>query len=287
MDPGRAGGRADLTPPPGDATDAGDAPSTAPVGAALVASADNASAPELSIVLPVYNEGDHVVPVLRALVTNVHTSHEILVVYDFDEDTTVPVVQALCSELPQVRPHKNELGRGVLNAMKAGMAAARAPYILISMADGSDDPADVDRLVELARQGADLVAASRYMRGGRQVGGPRLKRLMSRTAGLTLHWFAGVPVHDPTNNFKLYSRRFLDAVTIESRAGFELAIELSVKAALGGRRMAEVPTTWRDRTAGESRFRLRAWLPHYLRWYVYAFRGRLGRRGGRGGRARQ
>ena len=55
---------------------------------------------------------------------------------------------------------------------------------------------------------------------------------MSRTAGLTLHWFAGVPTHDPTNNFKLYSRRFLDATTIESEAGFELALELTVKATL-------------------------------------------------------
>ncbi len=74
------------------------------------------------------------------------------------------------------------------------------------------------------------------MRGGRQVGGPPLKRLLSRTAGLTLHWFAGVPTHDPTNNFKLYSRRFLDSVTIESTAGFELALELTVKATLDGRR---------------------------------------------------
>ena len=56
--------------------------------------------------------------------------------------------------------------------------------------------------------------------------------------------------HDPTNNFKLYSRRLLDATPIESQAGFELALELTVKATLAGRRVAEVPTTWRDRTAG-------------------------------------
>ena len=81
----------------------------------------------------------------------------------------------------------------------------------------------------------------------------------------------------PTNNFKLYSRRFLDATPIESEAGFELALELTVKATLQGRRLAEVPTTWRDRTGGESRFRLRKWLPHYLRWYRAAFAGRLRR----------
>ena len=168
--------------------------------------------------------------------------------------------------------------------MKAGIAATDAPYVLISMADGSDEPHVVDPMVALARGGADVVAASRYMRGGRQVGGPLLKRTLSRAAGLSLHWFGGVATHDPTNNFKLYSRRFLDSVTIESTAGFELALELTVKATLAGRSVAEVPTTWRDRTAGQSNFKLRKWLPHYLHWYWTAFRGRFagGRRDGHG-----
>jgi glycosyltransferase involved in cell wall biosynthesis len=229
------------------------------------------------VIVPVFKEGDAVDPVLRALDAGVKTPHEILVVYDFDEDPTVPVIERLRTELPAIRGLRNDLGRGVLNAMKAGIAASHGSYVLISMADGSDEPSVVDPMVALARDGADVVAASRYMRGGRQLGGPRLKRLMSRTAGLTLHWFGGVPTHDPTNNFKLYSRRLLDATAIESEAGFELALELTVKATLAGRRVAEVPTTWRDRTAGQSNFKLRKWLPHYLRWYWVAMRGRLRR----------
>ena len=232
-------------------------------------------APVLSVVMPVFKEGDAVEPVLRALTAAIAEPHEILVVYDFDEDPTVPVIDRLAAELPTVRGLRNDLGRGVLNAMKAGLAASSGAYVLISMADGSDEPHVVDSMVELARDGADVVSASRYMRGGRQIGGPPLKRLMSRTAGLTLHWFAGVPTHDPTNNFKLYSRRFLESVTIESTAGFELALELTVKATIARRRVAEVPTTWRDRTAGESNFKLRKWLPHYLHWYWVAFRARL------------
>jgi glycosyltransferase involved in cell wall biosynthesis len=230
--------------------------------------------PELSIVLPVYNEGEAVEPVLRALSGAVNTPHELVVVYDFDGDTTVPVIARLATEIPGLRGLRNDLGRGVLNAMKAGIAGTAAPFVLISMADGSDDPGVVDPMVALARAGADVVSASRYVRGGRQVGGPALKRLLSRTAGLTLHWFAGVPTHDPTNNFKLYSRRFLDSVTIESTAGFELALELTVKATRDGRRVTELPTTWRDRTAGKSNFKLRKWLPHYLHWYWVAFRAR-------------
>jgi glycosyltransferase involved in cell wall biosynthesis len=230
--------------------------------------------PVVAIVLPVYNEGEAVEPVLRGLAEHVRTPHELVVVYDFDQDTTVPVVSRLASEIPQLRGLRNDLGRGVLNAMKAGIAGTAAPYVLISMADGSDEPHVVDGMVELARGGADVVAASRYMKGGRQLGGPRLKRLLSRLAGLTLHWFAGVPTHDATSNFKLYSRRFLDSITIESTAGFELALELTVKATIEKRKVSEVPTTWRDRTAGQSNFKLRKWLPHYLHWYWQAFTAR-------------
>ena len=207
-------------------------------------------APELSIVVPVFKEGEAVAPVLRALDNAVSTPHEILVVYDFDEDPTVPVIARLHADIPAIRGLRNDLGRGVLNAMKAGIAASSGRYVLISMADGSDEPGIVDLMVAMAKGGADVVSASRYMRGGHQIGGPLLKRLMSRTAGLTLHWFGGVATHDPTNNFKLYSRRLLDETPIESEAGFELALELTVKATLAGRRVAEVPTTWRDRTAG-------------------------------------
>jgi dolichol-phosphate mannosyltransferase len=232
--------------------------------------------PALSIVIPVYNEGENVAPTLRGVVERTHARPlEVLVVHDFDEDTTVPVVQRLQAEMPELRLHRNTLGRGVLNAMKSGLRAARAPFVLVSMGDGSDNPDDIDPMYELARAGADVVAGSRYMRGGRQVGGPLLKRTMSRAAGLSLHWLGGVPVHDATSNFRLYSKRLLNQVTIESTGGFELGIELTVKAYLLGMRVAEVPTTWRDRTAGQSRFQLWQWLPRYVKWYRRGLAGRF------------
>ena len=234
----------------------------------------------MSVVIPVYNEGENAVPTLRGVIEKARVRPlEVLVVYDFDEDTTVPVVKRLQPDLPELRLQKNTLGRGVLNAMKSGLRAARAPYVLVTMGDGSDDPGDIDAMYELARGGADVVAGSRYMRGGRQLGGPLLKRTMSRVAGLSLHWLGGVPVHDATSNYRLYSKRLLNQVTIESTGGFELGIELTVKAHLLGMRVAEVPTTWRDRTAGQSRFRLWQWLPRYLRWYWRGIGGNFGGRG--------
>ena len=218
--------------------------------------------------MPVYNEGENVVPTLRGLIERTHTRPiEVMVVHDFDEDTTVPVVKRLQSELPEVRLHRNSLGRGVLNALKSGLAGARAPYVLVTMGDGSDDPGEIDAMYALANGGADVVAGSRYMRGGQQLGGPLLKRSMSRVAGLSLHFLGGLPIHDATSNYRLYSKRLLQQVTIESTGGFELGLELTVKAYALGMQVAEVPTAWRDRTAGQSRFRLWNWLPRYLRWY--------------------
>ena len=232
--------------------------------------------PALSIVVPVYNEGENVVPTLRGIVEQSRIRPlEVLVVHDFDEDTTVPVVKRLQSELPELHLHRNDLGRGVVNALKSGLAAARAPYVLVTMGDGSDDSRDIDAMYALAQGGADVVAGSRYMRGGHQVGGPLLKRTMSRVAGLSLHWLGGLPIHDATSNYRLYSKRLLQKVTIESTGGFELGLELTVKAYVLGMRIAEVPTTWSDRTAGESRFKLWKWLPRYLHWYWRGMAGRF------------
>jgi dolichol-phosphate mannosyltransferase len=92
--------------------------------------------PDLSIVMPVFKEGEAVEPVLRAMTAAVSAPHEILVVYDFDEDPTVPVIERLSAELPTVRGLRNDIGRGVLNAMRAGIAASNGRYVLISMSDG-------------------------------------------------------------------------------------------------------------------------------------------------------
>jgi dolichol-phosphate mannosyltransferase len=224
----------------------------------------------ISLVVPVYNEADNIQPFLRDVEREVREPREILLVYDFPEDTTLPAVAAMQPPCPGVRFVYNTLGRGVLNALRAGFKASRGDVVVVLMADRSDEPRDVAAMAALVRGGADVVAGSRYVRGGRQEGGPLLKRTLSRLAGVSLHYLAGLPIHDATNNFRAYSRRVVEEIPIESQAGFALALELTLKAHWRGWRLAEVPTTWRDRTAGQSRFRLWAWLPHYLRWYVRA-----------------
>jgi glycosyltransferase involved in cell wall biosynthesis len=226
----------------------------------------------ISLVVPVYNEAANIQAFLRDLTSHVPEAHEILIVYDFPEDNTLPAIASMQRPCPDVRLVHNTLGRGVLNALKAGFQASRGDVIVVMMADRSDEPRDVAAMAQLIRAGADVVAGSRYAPRGRQEGGPLLKRTLSRLAGVSLHYLAGLPIRDATNNFRAYSRRVVEEIPIEGEAGFALALELTLKAHWRGWRLAEVPTVWRDRTAGQSRFRLLAWLPHYLRWYLQALR---------------
>jgi dolichol-phosphate mannosyltransferase len=224
----------------------------------------------VDFVMPVYNEGANIGRALEEVYAHVPVTKRIIIVYDVDDDDTVPVVLELAPRYPGVVLLKNEIGRGVLNAVRAGIAATTAEVVVITMADLSDDVAIVPKMVELIRDGGyDIVCASRYMRGGRQIGGPRLKGLLSRSAGLSLYWLAGLPTHDATNAFRAYRRSVLEETAIESQGGFEYSLEITAKAYAAGRRITEIPSTWRDRSAGKSRFKLRAWLPHYLRWYFY------------------
>jgi dolichol-phosphate mannosyltransferase len=227
----------------------------------------------LTIIVPVYNEAENFPRLWSELKSSVHAPFEVIVVYDFDEDTTVPVVRDLIARGERrLRLEKNTLRRGAAGAIRAGFQLVSEGPVIVVMADLSDDLAVVDRMVELYGQGFDLVAASRYMPGGKILGGPALKKNLSRLAGLSLHWLRGLPTRDATNAFKLYDAAMLTSLRIESRGGFEINLEITVKAFLAGYRITEIPATWRDRTRGKSRFRLWAWLPKYLKWYLLAFR---------------
>lgn len=226
----------------------------------------------LHIIVPVFNEGKNFPKTYQAIREHIGPKHRIIVVYDFDEDMTVPVVKKLAEQDASLILLKNTLGRGPANALRAGFNSVQSGAVLVVMADLSDDLSDVRAMMELYRAGSAIVCGSRYMRGGRQIGGPFMKRTLSRLAGLSLYYLRGVPTHDITNNFKLYDSRLLKDIVIESKMGFSIAMEITVKAFLMNRKITEVPTTWRDRTEGEARFKLFKWLPQYLHWYFFAFR---------------
>jgi dolichol-phosphate mannosyltransferase len=231
--------------------------------------------PRVSVIVPAYNEGEQIVPVLDRLFEAMALPCEVLVVVDSPQDSTVPVTEEYALKEPRIRCLVNTYGRGPANAVRFGIDAAAAPVTVVTMADGCDDATQVDDLVRLVERGVAVAAASRYMAGGQQVGGPILKGMMSGLAGRSLRLLAHVGTRDATNSFKAYSRDFVREVGIDSRCGFEIGIELTAKAKRLGKPVAEIPTIWLDRQAGVSNFKIAQWVPGYLRWYRFAFGPRL------------
>jgi dolichol-phosphate mannosyltransferase len=234
-----------------------------------------AAGPRVSIVIPAYAEGENIRPVLDRVFDSVRLPAEVLVVVDAEDDPTVPIVGAYARLQPRLRCLVNAFGPGPANAIRFGIGAAAAPVAVVTMADGCDDALQIDDLARLVERGVAVAAASRYMAGGRQVGGPLLKGLLSRAAGHSLSMLAHVGTRDATNSFKAYSTEFVRQVGIDSRHGFEVGIELTAKARRMRLPVAEIPTIWLDRQAGDSNFKVASWIPEYLRWYRFAFGPRL------------
>jgi len=229
----------------------------------------------VSVVIPSYNEGESVIPILDRILESISLPCEILVVCDSPGDTTMPVIEDYEEKDSRVVPLLNAYGPGPANAIRFGIAQARSPVVVVTMADGCDDPRQIDDLARLVERGVVVAAASRYMPGGKQVGGPAFKSLLSRWAGRSLYWLARVGTKDATNSFKAYSVDFVSRVGIDSRSGFEIGLELVAKARRMRLPVAEIPTIWLERPFNVSNFKLAAWIPRYLRWYFFAFGPRL------------
>jgi len=226
--------------------------------------------PQLDIVIPVYNEGDNIVPVLQSFEHHVKTPFRVLICYDFDEDSTLVALKKFSSTRFEVTLTKNR-GRGVHGAIMTGFDYSKASSVIVFPADDTFNAPILDKMVDKFKQGNDIVAASRFMKGGSMQGCPLLKAVLVRTASFTLNRLAFIPIKDASNGFRLFSRRVLDNIVIESTAGFTYSIELLVKCHRLGWNIAEVPAHWFEREHGQSRFSIFKWLPHYLRWYRYGF----------------
>jgi glycosyltransferase involved in cell wall biosynthesis len=228
--------------------------------------------PRLDIVIPVYNEGDIILGMLGELRRQVATPSRFLICYDQPDDNTLAAIKAnpdrvegMTIEFVQNRT------RGAHGAVIAGFAASTAPLVLVFPADDDFNAGIVDAMVAKAEQGADVVCASRFIPGGCMVGCRWLKAALVRTAAFTLYYVAGLPTRDATNGFRLFSRRVIERIEIESDAGFCYSLELLVKCHRLGWPVSDVPAKWFERTQGASRFQVLNWVPAYLRWFLYAF----------------
>jgi dolichol-phosphate mannosyltransferase len=224
----------------------------------------------IDIIIPVYNERENILQVLSAIQNNVRSPIRILICYDSEDDNTLVALKDFHTDRFEILAIRNQ-GVGALGAILTGFKRSDTRACITYFADDDYNAGILDAMIEKFNQGCDLVCPSRYIPGGKIEGNPWLKAILGRLVAFTLRHFARLPVHDPTNAFRLFSRRLLDAVTIESTAGFTYSLELLVKCHRLGWRIEELPALWFERKHGTSRFRVFAWAPQYLRWYFYAY----------------
>ena len=224
----------------------------------------------LDIVIPVFNEGSNIVGVLDSLGRFVKTPFRVFICYDDEKDNTLPVVREYKNSIFDIVLLKNR-SVGVHGAVLSGFQASNAPAVLVFPADDTYNAGIIDQMVGNLRKGCDIVCASRFMKGGRMEGCRWLKSLLVRVSAFTLYNLAHLPTRHASNGLRLFSRRLLNSVVIESRVGFVYSIELLVKCHRLGWKISEVPALWFERKEGVSRFRILKWLLAYLRWYFYAY----------------
>lgn len=227
------------------------------------------SVKKIAILLPVRNEDLNLQIMIRILDSFLEVSHEIIVIVDDEEDTSVALVRDMQSQFPHLQLAINTLGRGIPNAIKTGCLAANSEYILIFAADELGPILAINNMLQLAEQGCEFVSCTRYAYGGRRFGGSRIGKLLSGIANRTFNWISGCAFTDATTGIKLFRKDVFEKLNLESNpVGWAVAFEMSIKAQLLGLKLGEVPITSIDRLyGGESTFQLGSWTQEYLRWY--------------------
>ena len=230
-----------------------------------------AEPPVLTILLPVRNEEMNLRVLLRIFPTAVGCPHEVLVIHDTIDDRSVPVVREAQQAYPGLRPVHNQLGRGVINAIRAGVAEARADIVVILCADDTGPVLVVDDMLALVREGCGFVSVTRYAHGGRRLGGSLIGGLLSRTANWLFHNIVRSPFTDATTGCKMFRKADFKQFDLESRpVGWAFAFEMAIKAQHLGLTLGEVPLVSVDRLfGGQSTFRPGPWIVEYSRWFFW------------------
>jgi len=217
----------------------------------------------------VRNEGINLEIMLKMLKGLVEVPHEVLVVYDFPEDDSIPVIDAMQSQYPNLHGVHNTFGKGVINAIKAGVHHSRGTYVLIFAADEVGPVLAIDDMLALMDQGCDMVSCTRYAHGGRRLGGSLLGSSLSRLANYLFCLLSNSVFSDCTTGIKMFRREVFGQLNLEANpVGWAVAFEMAIKAQCAGFKLGEVPIISIDRLyGGVSTFKPGPWIKEYSRWF--------------------
>lgn len=224
---------------------------------------------KITLVIPAHNEEEIIADTIKSIEKEVGLDYEIIVVNDHSSDSTTAIIKGLMQHYSNLKLIDNDLGRGFAAALKKGFNMAKSDLIIPVMADLCDDPKTIHGMYNKAMDGFDVVCGSRYMRKANKIGGPLLQSFFSRLVGRSLKYLIGIPTSDVSNSFKCYRKSLLDRIRIATH-GFEISMEITLKAYFSDAKITEVPTVWKGRFMGKSKFYLFKAAPKYITLYLWA-----------------
>ena len=222
----------------------------------------------LEIIVPVFNEGEKILNLMKNFESNINTNFRVLFCYDDDTDNLFNYKNELSKFKFEIVFIKNP-NKGPLSAIKEGFRKGNSACVIVYPADDFLNFDILNRMYQDFLEGSQIVVASRFIKGGSMNNCPLLKSILVRMASYSLYYLSSVPVRDASNGFRLFSRKLLNEVKIESQVGFAYSLELLAKCNRLKYKISEVPAKWEERSEGQSRFKIIKWLPQYLRWYIY------------------
>ena len=223
---------------------------------------------EIDILIPVFNEDETIILTIKNIMSDVKYNYRVLICYDYDEDPTLKIIKKNFPNNSKIIFVKN-YSKGFNTAIISGFKISSASAVIVFMADDHINHNLINLWYKKFNEGYDIVCPSRFVKGGKMIGNPILKASLTRLVSFFLYYFTSFPIKDSTNSFRLFSKKIIDRIQIESDKGFTLSLELTAKAHRLGYKIIEIPTIWKERDKGQSRFKLFSFIPPYLKWLFY------------------
>ena len=224
---------------------------------------------KLDIIIPVYNEDENIIRLLKALESEVVCNFRVLICYDSESDKTLKYVKNGNIINKEILLVKNPR-QGPNSAIIEGINSSKAEIILIYMADDFENIKLINSMINLVERGNELVIPSRFIAGGKMLGAKKIKKMITIIGSYLVYYLARIPFKDCTNAFKMFSSNLRNKIKLDSTTGFTFALELTTKSYLLNLKIAEVPSIWIETKNRKSNFKVYKWLPYYIYWLMYS-----------------
>ena len=222
---------------------------------------------KLSVIIPAHNEAENLatcVTRIEKILGENKIDREIIVVNDNSTDDTLQILETLCHQFQCLKVVENKDESGFGRAVRLGLQEFSGDAAAIMMADLSDSPHDLVRYWSKLQEGYECVFGSRFISGAKIIDYPKAKLVANRIVNTAIRYSFKIPCNDITNAFKIYRREVIEGCKPFISPHFNLTVEIPLKAIIRGYSWTVMPISWRNRSKGVAKLKLREMGSRYF-----------------------